>query len=358
MSFNGGGQVSSLFNTGGTIRVAGGILTNLSTFGNAGTLALAGGAYQATVQFTNTGWLVGVGTMNTPVALVNRGTIAANLGNTNTALVVNSDLLNLSNGVVRADSSALLVTGVFTNNGTLQFISSVGTYNQTVVNNGAWSSSGGSSVFSNNFVITTNGYVSAAGGKYVFTADLLNQSTNNLHWDTLGVTVGIGTVSNGVKFLFSGTDVTQTQTFASAGLRLTGGFEGSPLNLTSGVQNTVGYAEGYSNNFAVGQLWLTNTTLVLEQSPGLVATNGALFVNDLFLFGGSHLVINNDMTVYFVNSNAWTLADITLLGNAQIHQLTGLGTELVIPEPNVLLMWLCGALTVWAARRRNRLKIG
>ena len=109
---------------------------------------------------------------------------------------------------------------------------------------------------------------------------------------------------------------------------------------------------GFTNNFALGELWLTNTTLVLEQAPGMVDTNGALFVNDLYLFGASHLVISNDMTVYFVNSNSWNLSDITLLGNAQIHQLTGYSL-LATPEPNVLLMWLCGGLTVWAARRRR-----
>ena len=62
------------------------------------------------------------------------------------------------------------------------------------------------------------------------------------------------------------------------------------------------------------------------------------------------------MDVYFVNSNDWSLANITLLGNAEIHQLTGLGgnaPSLVIPEPNVLLMWLCGGVTLWAARRRH-----
>ena len=55
-------------------------------------------------------------------------------------------------------------------------------------------------------------------------------------------------------------------------------------------------------------------------------------------------------------SNNWSLANITLLGNAEIHQLTGLAgtTSLVIPEPNVLLMWLCGGVTLWAARRRHR----
>jgi hypothetical protein len=28
----------------------------------------------------------------------------------------------------------------------------------------------------------------------------------------------------------------------------------------------------------------------------------------------------------------------------------------VIPEPNVLMMWLCGAFTVWAARRRRQFR--
>ena len=314
---------------------------------------MAGGSYQTSLQFTNTGWLTGHGTVSAAAPLVNQGTLTAT--GAGQALVVSSDLVNPTGGVVQAFTSALQVVGVFTNNGSLQFISSVGTYNQTVVNDGAWTTDGGSSsVFSNNFIITTNGYVSAAADQYLFKADLLNQSTNNLHWDTLGALPSTNTAGTGTQFLFSGSAVTHTQVFDHPGLLLTGGFNGDVMgDATTGVQNVSGSVAGFEGNFAVGQLWLTNTTLLLEQSPGLLATNGALFVNDLYLFGGSHLVISNNMAVYFVNSNAWSLADITLLGNAQIHQLTGLGAELVIPEPNVLLMWLCGALTVWAARRRH-----
>jgi hypothetical protein len=110
---------------------------------------------------------------------------------------------------------------------------------------------------------------------------------------------------------------------------------------------------GFDTNYAVGQLWVTNTTLELAQAvPG--ETN-ALFVNDLYLFGNSQLVISNNMDVYFVNSNNWNSSEITLLGNAQIHQLYALNQSLsVVPEPNVLVMWLCGAITFWAARRRRR----
>ena len=354
LSFNGGGTVSSLFNTNGTIRVAGGVLTNTSAFDNyAGALALAGGAYQTGLQFTNTGWLGGYGSVTASNVLVNRGVILANGGTS--PLIINTNLVNNSDGLVQAVAGSLQVTGVFTNNGTLQFISSVGTYSRAVVDNGAWDTSGygGSSVFLNNFIITTNGYISAANNnQYVFKADLFNSSTNSLAWETLGVPVGSNTADfGGTRFLFSGTGVGQTQTFATVGLRLTGGFDGDPANPTSGVQQTVGYAAGFSNNFAVGQLFLTNTTLVLEQAVPNASLTNALFLNDLYLFGSSRLIISNDMAVYFVNSNDWTLANITLLGNAQIHQLTGIYA--VIPEPNVLLMWLCGGLTVWAARRRR-----
>ena len=356
LSFNGGGTLSSLSNSGGTVRVTGGLLVNTSAFDNHnGTLALASGSYQANVQFTNTGWLVGYGSFNSSVALVNKGTIDANLGNKNTPLVLNSDLVNSVNGTVRADSSAMQINGVFTNNGTLQFISSVGTYSQTVLDNGAWNTYGGSSnIFAANFVITTNGYVNATSGdRYIFHGDLLNQSTNNNSWNTLNVSVGTNSAGDGTQFIFSGTGLASTQTFYTTGLLLTNGFNGIAAT-SNAVQDTLGYAEGFSNNFAVGQVWLTNTTLVLAQAPGMLETNGALFVNSLYLFDNAHLIISNDMTVYFANSNGWNMSDITLWGNAQIHQLTNLNSLMVIPEPNVLLMWLCGGITVWAARRRRK----
>jgi hypothetical protein len=170
-------------------------------------------------------------------------------------------------------------------------------------------------------------------------------------WETLATTPGTNTTGTGAKFLFSGSSVTQTQVFATPGLRLTGGFEGTTSSTTA-VQEVYEFdtVAGFSNNYAVGQLWLTNTTLEIADPPD----TGALFVNDLDLFGDAHLIISSNMDVYFVNSNNWSLANITLLGNAEIHQLEATGASLsVVPEPSVLLLWLAGALTLWAARRRR-----
>ena len=361
LSFSGGGSLSSLFNTGATIQVTAGILTNFMIgFDNTGgTLALAGGSYvHASGLFTNSssGWLTGYGSLTAAAAILNQGTILAN-GGLSRPLVLNSNLVNTATGYVTASGSALQINGVFTNNGTLQVISGVGTYNNQVVNDNVWRTDGvANNTFLDTFLITTNGYVRAGGSdRYVFKADLLNQSTNNVFWSTLGVTPGTNTVGGGTQFLFSGSGQTHTQLFEHPGLLLTGGFTTLDGSLTTGVQNVSGTIAGFVDNFAVGELVLNNTTLELAAAGATAGITNALFVNDLFLYG-AHLVISNDMQVYFVNSNTWNLADITLLGNAQIHQLAGFNTSLIIPEPNVLVMWLCGGVTLWAARRRRRIQ--
>ena len=179
------------------------------------------------------------------------------------------------------------------------------------------------SVTADAVVVTTNGYLTADNGSILtFKGNLTIQSTNSLAWDTMDALLGTNTynIGTGAKFLFSGASVTQTQAFTTPGLLLTGGFSGSPNPTTNGVQDvtTVSSVSGFNDNFAVAQLWLTNTTLSLASSlpAGPV---GALFVQDLYLFGGSKLVISSNMSVYFINSNSWDMANITLLGSAQIH---------------------------------------
>ena len=230
-----------------------------------------------------------------------------------------------------------------------------------MVNQGAWVSDWNSrSVFDANstFLVTSNGYVRGAdGSEYVFRGDMVNQSTNNVLWNTLNMTPSTNRVEQGTQFLFAGSGVGQTQEFFHAGLLLTGGFTGVPVPLSNGVQNVSGLlssAAGFTNNFALGQLELTNTTLMLEQAVPSSTTTNALFVNDLFFLDNSHLVIGNNMRLYFVNSNGWDMANITLLGSAEIHQLAGGSPLLLIPEPQVVMFWLCSAVTLYAARRRKR----
>jgi hypothetical protein len=279
--------------------------------------------------------------------------------NSSGALVIGSGLVNT--GMVQAASARLVVSGVFTNEGTLSLAWGTATFENHVVNRGAWVSAGNSrSVFDTNatFLVSSSGYVSTTvdGSDYVFRGDLVNQSTNNVAWDTRSVSPGTNTTGQGTKFVFEGSGAGQTQEFFHAGLLLTGGFAGAPVPAATGVQHVsgmLGSVEGYVNNFAVDGLELANTTLVLAQTVANPLVENALFVNDLFLTGGSHLVISNDMRVYFVNSNGWSMANITLLGNAQIHQLQG-GELLLIPEPQVVMFWLCSAVTLYAARRRRK----
>jgi hypothetical protein len=356
LSFNGGGSISSLVNSGGTVVVSFSTLANNGVFSNAGTLQLLNGQYQTTTVWTNgpSGTVSGYGTLISSATLVNQGTITAVPGGT---LVLATNVLNT--GLVGVQSGSLRVNGVLTNQGTFSVIAGNASYLKSVVNSGAWLADPTSvSHMIGNFTVTSNGYLNLADQSLSeFSGNLINQSTDKTDWNTFNTTAGTNTIGTGAKLLFTASSVTMTQLFENPGLLLTNGFVSTPSPSSNGVQDVTSFSAvtGFDDNFAVGQLWLTNTTLELAQtvpSP----TPDALYVNDLYLFGGSHLVISNNMDVYFVNSNNWNLTDITLLGNAQIHQLYSLNNQplAVVPEPNVLFMWLCGAVTFWAARRRQR----
>ena len=77
---------------------------------------------------------------------------------------------------------------------------------------------------------------------------------------------------------------------------------------TNGVQDVTSFTAvtGFSNNFAVGQLWLTNTTVLLTQAPGVPPT-GALFgiVNML----RATLKENPDYTAFVVDASGPTFRD-------------------------------------------------
>jgi hypothetical protein len=64
----------------------------------------------------------------------------------------------------------------------------------------------------------------------------------------------------------------------------------------------------------------------------------------------------NSYFIYFINSNAWGAANFVLQNNSALDNTpNGLHQLVVVPEPSIMLLWLCGIVTVYAARRRNRI---
>lgn len=363
----------------GTINIqnAGATTTNLV---NSGTILFAGGNLNATQIFNRvTGTIFGNGTFaGSATRLVdNSGTIRSSGGTLFLAMVTNSSRVildpgsilrvqNLNNsGIVTSDSAGLVVRGNFVNTGSIVQMNSMGTFDGTVINSGLWITDPTTNIFGSTATITASGQIQAsAGDVFIFKRSFVNQSDSNTTWNTLNLTPGDPASTPGTKFIFDEPEAggTVTQNFFQAGLLLTDGFVGVPSSVTD-TQTVSSFAAvaGFVTNFALGTLEIgnlgTNSILRLIDTFGTVSPDdgktNSLFVNTLNIFGTSLLVISNDMRLYFVNSNGWSGANIFLSSGAEIHQLV-LAQEVVsaVPEPSVLLLWLSGIVTVYAARRR------
>jgi len=80
-----------------------------------------------------------------------------------------------------------------------------------------------------------------------------------------------------------------------------------------------------------------------------------LYLNNLLMGLDSLLVISSNVQVYFKSSNTWDTSNFKLEGNPTYdNAFNGLHQLVVVPEPGVLFLWLCGVATVYAARRRSR----
>jgi hypothetical protein len=369
---SGNGTIGSTLSNPGYVRATNGLLYVQALSGNqsTGTLeASAGGTLQANgiASWVNNGQVIlsggtviggdisnstshiisGYGTMTPNV--YNSGQILAN--NANRALTLSSSLVNLSSGVVTGNTGNLVVGGAFVNQGTLAMVHSMGTFASTVVNSGAWITDPTTNIFQDTYTLTHSGYIQAsAGDAYIFTnngshvASFVNQSAQSNAFNTVTA-----------KFVFDAT-LSLTQTMYAAGsnignLSLLGGFDA----VLVGTAATNALFQ-YQNNFALGTLEIDSTTMVADAAvDGGVDHGGlqaALFVNELDLAPGAHLVISNDVQIYFITSNAFSSSQVTLLGDAGLHLLTS-DASLVVPEPAVVLLWLSSIATIYAARKRG-----
>jgi hypothetical protein len=339
-----GNQVTGTLeaSAGGTLQANG-----VASWLNNGHVILSGGTIIGGDISNNTSHIIsGYGTIAPNV--YNSGQILAN--SANQALTLNSSLVNLSSGVVTANTGNLVVGGAFVNQGTLAMTHSMGTFASTVVNSGAWITDPTTNVFRDAYTATSSGYIQAsAGAVYIFTnsgshaASFVNQSAQSNTFNTVTA-----------KFVFDAT-LSLTQTMYAAGsnignLSVTGGFAPELV----GVAATNALSQ-FQNNFALGTLEIASTTEVADAAvDGGVDHGGlesALFVNELDLDPGAHLIISNDVQIYFITSNAFTSSQVTLLGDAGLHLLTS-DASLVVPEPSVVLLWLSSIATIYAARRR------
>jgi T5SS/PEP-CTERM-associated repeat protein len=376
---DGGLQISTGATSNNSVLVSGGILVVTNAAANAvlnvgsagaGTFAFNGGSVTANQLLLTNGagsvFVFNSGTLTTDSAfvtnnapvIVGNGVAAAQWNMQGGEHSLASGLGVSALGVVAVNAGTLDVSGAVSNSGTLSMINSVAHFSGPVINSGAWITDPTTNTFANTYTATPSGYIAAsAGDVYEFQKSFVNQSTRSNNWNTLNVTPG-SSGSPGTTFIFDGNGATGTQQFFQAGLQLTGGFNGSPVPSSNGVQlvSSFGAVSGFETNFALGTLDIgnadTNSIVMLSSSFSSGSVTGALFVNDLDLYGTSELIISNNMELYFVSSNDWSMSNIELLGNGGIHQLQE-GQAAVVPEPGVLLLWVCGAGVVYAARRRT-----
>lgn len=341
-------QTNALLVNMADIRLVGGTLLSADVTNHAaaiisgfGTLSFNNGPLSAAGHLVNTGAVVAAGT---------------------SSLLLNGPWV-INQGILGATNGSLIVTGVLTNQGTVSFFHSVGTFQSAVVNAGVWVTDPTTNIFQGSYTLTASGAISATGGDvYQFRSNFVNQSVQNAAYDTLNTTPGTSGAA-GTKFVFDGTNTASsigyTQHFFTAGLKLTGGFTGTPASATeTQMISSFAAVTGFQNNFALDRLEIgnlgTNSILQLTDAFPLDGNKAGLFVNDLWLFGDSQLVLSNNTALYFVNSNNWSMGNITLLGNAELHQLVLNTTLSVVPEPSTLMLLLAGGVILGAYRRRAR----
>jgi hypothetical protein len=342
---------------------------------NSGSIFLSGGTFRGsndavnvragTLVNTSAGVISGTGTIFGYDSIRNAGTVLADGGVftvIENSYFVNSGTFTTMNANVSIGQTLGGAKTTFTNSGVVAMMNTYAQFEGAVVNSGSWITDPTTNVFQNTMTVTSSGDIQAAAGDvFIFHEHFVNQSTQNTTYNTFNTTAG-GSGAAGTKFIFDDQSANGTQAFYTAGLLLTGGFVGTPAPTATGAQTVSSFAAvtGFVDNFAIDRLELgngsTNSTLMLLDTFGTVSPSdgntAAIFVNDLWIFGSSTLIISNNVRLYFVNSNNWSSANFTLLGNAELHQLV-LEQLNVIPEPTVVFLWLSGLATIYAARRRS-----
>lgn len=285
------------------------------------TITLLGGTL-ATPTLTNAvgGTVKGFGALSGN--LVNAGSVEF-YGPTN----VIGDVANQAGATILVRNNQTLITGHTVNDGTIQTLQGTVIFEGGLTNNGAYLSDPSDNYFTDLSVSQTGYLVGEIGDNFLVSGNFVNNSTQNLLWNT------------------NAASLTLTGVVAQQNMYLAGDDLGA---LTS----------GYSNNFAWGEF-----SLVLGSSVKMWDGNGdpgaALYVGLMELGGGLAQLANIESAynIYY---------DASLTGNAylngQTYALNGGGSLIAaqaVPEAETYAMLLAGlGLVGFAARRRkNRIRI-
>lgn len=268
-------------------------------------------------------------------------------------------------GTMDFNASAMRMTGlgVFTNTGTMNFLNSVGTFNSSVVNSGAWLTDPSTNVFQNTLTVTSSGYIQGLAGSedvFIFTnnattaASFINLSTRSNEWYTAES-----------KFIFSSTLGT-TQDFLVAGHDMGPSTLNPVPNATNSMYASPNPYYGFFTNFALGTLEIADFTTV-RVSDAFLGTAGwgtndsltaGLYLYNLNMGLNSLLIISSNVQVYFYSSNNWGAANFILEGNPTYdNAYNGLHQLLAVPEPSVLMFLLLGGSAIAMRRKRNQPKV-
>jgi len=331
LTFAGGGSISTLLNTGTTIRVENSSLTNTSSFVNRGTLTLAGGTYQSSAAVTNTsGFQIenAAGTVGTlSAALINSGTLAANSGTlTLLAAPTQSGAINIAatgvlnvvpdwvnSGTINFTAGGAITGGNLTNTSASGTITGAGFINSFLVNQNRLDING--LTVSNNF-LQTAGSFTISGASTITGNAMVNGGTLNLQGKSLAVNSLIlatgATLTNGTlgATLNGGVTNAGTVNFA-ADVYVLGPVTNTGTWLQRGaISNEVDNA---------GTLTLMANTINSRVTGGLVNSGSLLFSN-----GPGYIIgaVTNSGSISFQgaisNNYVQTAGSITLGNNATI----------------------------------------
>jgi len=281
---------------------------------NLGVINLTGGTFDNNgFPIKNSNQISGYGIFRSG-GLTNAGSITFTGG----ATTVNGNVTNQAGQTISAKYNPVIFTGNVTNNGIFNSTSTTVTFSGSFTNNGAFNSDPSTNYFTN-LTVGANGYlVGGTGDSFDVSKNFLNNSTQNLNWNTSAASLLFESGSTHILSLASG---------------------------DFGQNNA-----GFINNFSWNTLELgVGESLTLES--GTNGSDSALYTSALVLDGGVSQISSitgNGNNIYYNASNPAN----AYLANGT-YALSGGGQISPVPEASTCWLFLGASVMLIALRGKG-----